>query len=115
METYKVGYGKPPREHQFKKGVCPNPAGRGKRKQETIGSVARGMLDIPQGVPLRGRVVQMSRQELILRGLVRSAANGDVGSANQILDLIDQAERLEDIGPIIINISGGLPSDEDPE
>jgi hypothetical protein len=27
-----VGYCKPPKEHQFKKGVCPNPGGRGKKK-----------------------------------------------------------------------------------
>jgi hypothetical protein len=27
-----VGYCKPPKEHQFKPGVCPNPRGRGKKK-----------------------------------------------------------------------------------
>ena len=32
MKTYEIGYGKPPREYQFKTGVCPNPAGRGGRK-----------------------------------------------------------------------------------
>jgi hypothetical protein len=26
MSDYDVGYGKPPKHSQFKKGVCPNPA-----------------------------------------------------------------------------------------
>ena len=26
-KDYPVGYGKPPKEHQFKRGVCPNPGG----------------------------------------------------------------------------------------
>ena len=27
MSDYDVGYGKPPKHAQFKKGVCPNPMG----------------------------------------------------------------------------------------
>ena len=30
MATYKVGYGKPPKQTQFKKGVSGNPSGRPK-------------------------------------------------------------------------------------
>ena len=113
MTGYEVGYGKPPREHRFKKGVCPNPAGRGKRKRDDIGSVTRDLLDELQEVTVRGRVIRMTRMEVILRGLVRSAVKGDVGSAAQLLDLLDGAERHEDISPIVIHISGGLPSELD--
>ena len=31
MKGYEVGYCRPPKHSQFKKGECPNPRGRGKR------------------------------------------------------------------------------------
>ena len=31
-----VGHGRPPREHQFKKGICPNPSGRRGKKVEPV-------------------------------------------------------------------------------
>ena len=111
MKDYEVGYGKPPREHRFKKGICPNPAGRGKRKSDSIGSVTRDELNEMQEVTVRGRSIRMSRLEVILRGVTRSAARGDVGSAAQLLDLLERAERQEDITPLVVHVSGGLPTE----
>jgi hypothetical protein len=35
-----VGYGRSPKHSQFKKGVCPNPRGRGKRRDLEFASLA---------------------------------------------------------------------------
>ena len=122
MKGYEVGYGKPPREHRFKKGVCPNPAGRGKRQlgkpgelisSGSIGAVTRDLLAEMQKVTLRGCAIWMSRQEAILYRLVRSAVAGDVDSAAQLLDLLDKAQRENDVGPIVVRVSGGLSMDTD--
>jgi hypothetical protein len=41
MSDYDVGYGRPPKHSQFKKGVCPNPRGRGKRGNLQIGEIMK--------------------------------------------------------------------------
>jgi hypothetical protein len=33
QSDYEAGYGKPPKHSRFKKGVCANPRGRGKRER----------------------------------------------------------------------------------
>ena len=40
-----VGYGKPPKHSQFKKGICPNPAGRGKRRDLEVGEILDNVLN----------------------------------------------------------------------
>jgi Family of unknown function (DUF5681) len=44
MADYEIGYGKPPRHSQFKKGVCANPSGRPRRRNAELGDVVRGFL-----------------------------------------------------------------------
>ena len=44
MSEHEIGYGKPPRHSQFKKGVCANPSGRPKRRDTEIGDVVRTFL-----------------------------------------------------------------------
>jgi hypothetical protein len=39
MSDYDVGYAKPPKHAQFKKGVCPNPHGRGKRRDLKVAEI----------------------------------------------------------------------------
>jgi hypothetical protein len=109
MSDYDVGYGKPPRHSQFKKGVCPNPAGRGKRCDLEVGEILNKVLNVKTEFRERGKVKKASRIELSVRRLVASALKGDVGSAASLLKMRAHAEKHHETGPTILKIVGGLP------
>jgi hypothetical protein len=44
MKSYEVGYGRPPTHSRFKKGVCPNPKGRGKRAPTEMADAIHSVL-----------------------------------------------------------------------
>ena len=46
-------YGRPPIHTRFKKGVCPNPKGRGKRDSTELGKVATGELTADDAIARR--------------------------------------------------------------
>jgi hypothetical protein len=109
MSDYEVGYGKPPKHSQFKKGICPNPNGRGKRRVLEVGEVMNKVLNAKTEFRDRGQVKKASRIELSIRRLVASATNGDVGSAAMLLKLRAHAEKNGDTSAPVIRIFNALP------
>ena len=110
MSDYNVGYGKPPKHSQFKKGVCPNPRGRTKRgglqAREILNRVLNAQIDFRE----RGKLKKASRIELSIRRLAALAAKADITSAACLLTLRAHAEKHhDDAGPTIIRIIGGMP------
>ncbi|MGH6797003.1 MAG: DUF5681 domain-containing protein, partial [Roseiarcus sp.] len=109
MSEYDVGYGKPPKHTQFKKGVCANPRGRGKRAgaslRETVDRVINAEIEYEE----RGRIKRATRLELYIRRLALSAANGCVDSAANLLKLRAHAARHPDAGVTVIEVIGGPP------
>ena len=63
MSDYDVGYGKPPKHSQFKKGVCPNPAGRGKRCDLEVREILNKVLNAKTEFRERGKLKKASRIE----------------------------------------------------
>ena len=110
MKEYDVGYGKPPKHSQFKKGVCPNPKGRGKRGELPLREILDSVLNATTSFRERGKLKKASRLELTIRRLAALAIKGDVSSAAALLELRAHAEKHpDDSGPIIITIVGGPP------
>jgi len=109
MSDYDVGYGKPPKHARFKKGVCPNPAGRGKRRDLKVAEILNKVLNAKTEFRERGKLKKASRIELSVRRLAASALKGDVGSAASLLKMRAHAEKHHETGPTIIKIVGGLP------
>ncbi len=75
--TYEVGYGKPPKEHQFKKGQRrPGPGRpRGSQNRKTmITRVANEKLEIEEN----GKRVKRSALDLVIRTVGQKAAQGDL-------------------------------------
>jgi Family of unknown function (DUF5681) len=106
MSDYEVGYGKPPKHSQFKKGTCPNPNGRGKRREL---EVRKKVLNAKIEFRDRGQVKNASRIELTVRRLTASATNGDVGSAAMLLKMRAHAKKNGDTSPTVIRIFNALP------
>ena len=57
MSEYEVGYGKPPKHSRFKKGVCPNPRGRGKGRRFEAEEILNQVLFAEMDYKERGEVI----------------------------------------------------------
>ncbi len=92
MTTYDVGYRKPPKHTQFKKGVVSNPRGRRKAEaadlQEELDRALNDQIPFREG----GKLRRASRLEVSIKRLVASALQGDVASAASLLKLRAHAE-----------------------
>ena len=110
IADYEIGYRRPPRHSQFKKGVSSNPRGRPRRFNPEIGDVVYSFLSAKAQYREKGRTRKTSRLELAIKRHVTAALNGDVGSAAMLLKMRAQAIKLGDTGPLIIRVENALPS-----
>ena len=95
---YEVGYGKPPRHTQFKKGQSGNPRGRpsGAKNLSTLLSEALNELVI---VAENGRRRRITKRKAIIMQLVNQAAKGDWRRAKLLVDIEHDIERRRDSAP----------------
>jgi|SRR5471030_308502 hypothetical protein len=111
MNDYKVGYGKPPKATQFKKGTSPNPKGRPKRKPGVVGDVIKDVLNTPVEYREGGKTKNASRRELALKRHLKRAVEGDVASAAAVLKLRAQAVGKRDAISQVVQFTDLLPVD----
>ena len=101
--AYTVGYGKPPRAHQFKPGQSPNPEGRpkGSKNEATIIKEILGQkIKIREG----GKIRTITVHEAMFRRFAEKSLAGDIKSATFLLN------RLNSV--ISAVNSGGLDDDD---
>jgi hypothetical protein len=94
-----VGYGRPPIEHQFKKGQSGNPAGRPRRPKAHPGTAALVLREARRKVTGRegdGTTYSLTVVEVILRQLGISAMKGDVRASREFLKLLEAAQGQGD-------------------
>lgn len=85
-QPYKVGYGKPPKQHQFKKGVSGNPKGR-KKKDTTIRSIMKKIIAETVTAKTPDGEKSMVALEFVLRSMLSRAAKGDNRATDKFIDL----------------------------
>lgn len=86
-----VGYGKPPRQTRFKKGLSGNPAGRPKGALNVATTLAR-ILKEPVVVQEHGRRRTITKFEAAATQLVNKAASGDARALTLLLNLLPTLE-----------------------
>jgi hypothetical protein len=92
---YEVGYGKPPRNTQFKKGQSGNPRGRpsGSKNLATLVSEA---LNEPVIVVENGGRRKITKREAIIKQLVNRSTKADWRAIKILLDIVREIEgRVE--------------------
>jgi len=84
--TFKIGYGKPPKATQFKKGRSGNPKGRPKGSLNLATDLAA---ELGERITVRedGRTRTVSKQRALIKSLVAKALQGDVRAAASLLAL----------------------------
>jgi hypothetical protein len=110
---YEVGYGKPPKHTQFKKGQCANPMGRGARKPLLEKAVFRKFLSDNVRYITRGSSKKASRLELLVRKQVAGALKGDVGSAMSLLKMHSRFSGAMGSDVTYITFTGGIRAREE--
>ena len=84
-----VGYGKPPKEHQFPKGKSGNIRGRPKSKKSGLTDVS-GLLNEPVKVKAGGKVREMGPFEAGLRKLAKKAVDGNFPAIRKFVRICEE-------------------------
>jgi hypothetical protein len=86
MSDHKVGYGKPPKSGQFKRGKSGNPKGRPKGSLKLATDLAA---ELNEQITVRedGRQRRVSKQRALIKSLVAKALQGDVRASTAMLAL----------------------------
>lgn len=103
-----VGYGRPPKQHQFKPGQSGNPKGRPKGAptlQEIMAKEATKHVKIKQGE----NIVTVSKMEALARRVFSKALEGDLAAARVIFQLAAEPEAAANAGS---EEPFALPSDD---
>lgn len=94
---YSIGYKKPPKEHQFTKGMSGNPKGR-KKGSRGLKTDLHAELSSVLTISINKQPVSGTKQRLMLKSLATRAAAGDVRASALLLPLIMQIFGIEDRG-----------------
>ncbi len=105
---YEVGYKKPPKHSQFKKGQSGNPRGR-PRRAKTIASLFSGVLDEKVTVTENGRRHKIAKAEAMLKHLVNDAAQGDIKATQTVLRAMEMLYRYKKAANLRETSSGPTP------
>jgi hypothetical protein len=99
-DDYKVGYGKPPPNWQYKKGDRANPNGRRGKSGETgfaAGDALARLRSKKIKVPIDGGKTKLIwQEEYTVASLVRRALNGDLRATRVLIDMHAQSESEGD-------------------
>jgi hypothetical protein len=87
-----VGYGHPPKAHQYKPGHSGNPKGRPKGVKNLSTDVAE---ELAEKIPVteHGKSYKITKQRALIKTLVAKGLKGDMRAAAQIIGLTPLAEQ----------------------
>jgi hypothetical protein len=97
---YEVGYLRPPKDRQFKKGQSGNPKGRPKRKPkpqagQSLLEALREELDRPMTIEENGTKYEITTKEALVKQSLKAMMAGNPRSLNALRDLMPLIARAE--------------------
>ena len=85
-DNYEVGYGRPPKDTRFRKGVSGNPSGRTRKPQDFDQQLLREAGSFVT-ITEKGRRVRISKHDVAIRQLVHKAMTGDLSALKTFVPL----------------------------
>ncbi len=97
MKNDTVGYGRPPKDFQFKKGVSGNPNGRPKGSNNFKTDLTE---ELTERILVREgeRSIKISKQRAVIKSLVAKTVKGDQRAANTLLTAMFRLLDLDGTG-----------------
>jgi len=86
-EPYEVGYGKPPKEHRFKKGVSGNEGGK-KKGTKSLKTDWEEELKSLVEITEKGKKRKISKQLALIKGSIAQAIKGNQKATVTVLKLV---------------------------
>jgi len=105
-KNYEVGFAKPPKSTQFKKGKSGNPNGRPKASKN-LATIYDAVFNALETVTINGEKIKATRKELIILRICSAAINGDMRA---IREFVKMAEKMDNCEPDLMHIPAFLPS-----
>ena len=104
-----VGYARPPKQFQFRKGQSGNPKGRPRRTANDIGDIVAGVVngDVSYSEGDQRKVATLT--EVSLRALLKHALTGDLGAAEEVLRVLLESRGTNDRDLTVVRVTGWLP------
>lgn len=90
-DDYDIGYGKPPKDTQFKKGQSGNPNGRPKTCKNVLTDIHEELDELVR-VTEGGKTVLMTKQRALVKATIAKASQGHTPSVKLLLELKAEAE-----------------------
>ncbi len=102
----RVGYGRPPKKHQWTKGMSGNPKGR-KNGAKGLKTDLIAALDAVHTIKINGKEVTARRQKQAMETLALRAASGDLKAQQLLFPLIVDILGVDDRGGTKNSLSAG--------
>ena len=96
-KDYAVGYGKPPKHSQFKKGQSGNPKGQRNRRPKSIQTILNEVFDRKIRIVEAGASRRVAIREIIITQLAAKSAKGDIAAFNLLLAFKEDARSHGEI------------------
>ena len=98
MSEEEKGYGKPPKKHQFKKGVSGNPRGRPKGKSSLLSDLNK-IVNQKISVNLNGQNMRLTKRQAFLQRVANDAIAGGANAGRLLYELLKlEAEQPDTAG-----------------
>lgn len=104
IEPSEVGYGKPPRDKQFKKGQSGNPSGRPKQRPNLRATLERHLSRRVQ-TRVGDKMTTMTVFEAMVMSLIAAGGRGNLKVIHMILDIVSKPKTMTEL-------MGGRPAFE---
>jgi hypothetical protein len=108
LDSYEVGYGKPPKHSQFQKGKSGNPKGRPKGSK-SASTLAKEMFLKLVTVKVDGKPTKMPVIAALIARMLSAAMNGDLKATKLALDMYAKYGDIANPGTIAGLMAGQTP------
>lgn len=105
---YEVGYGRPPKHTQFKKGQTGNPKGR-KKGARGFKTDLKAEMNARVEITENGKKAKVTKQQLLVKQLTTKALKGDVRAISKLSDMVIALLGVEDE---VKGAKTGLPAED---